>query len=1066
MRATQKTRKTLLGVCVMTDPSSPPTGPEESAMRLSWMSRIIGSIFLVLPAITSVQVWIADAPGKIWLTALAVTALAIGVIAWIFRRSLVFCCGLIVASVLIVVPTYLYGVDEAQLPIAGVPFNLFVSGLFLFSLALAAWELARLPRLPLWARFIAPALAVFAAVPVLMGLIEEIPFIEVLVGLWTLPYWTQGAWFGAAVLLPVALLVAILRAAIPGWRSESFRAAVAFASITVLLTASLATGFTMTSRDLVNLTAFVPVPGREAVAPIVELAPAMATAQDGDPAESVPAVADTKPVVTESTQAPSAATGNSELLQALTPPPEKAAAIEAELNQVFDVIEDVLPTIPRDTFDVQAVVGKVGIDPDQLLAWVRENTVWLPYEGALRGPKGVLLDRAGNSLDRALLLSAMFEAAGYKTRLKRAELPSDVAEELVAAAASASIQEPSADADYDLLTEMLNRLESADSPHADQFRQSAEKFRRDRQELINNARDRADRQSKRLLSMVDVPDNQEPTLKAKVLNAATDHWWTEARVNSKWLTLDPAASEAFPAPGNEGKGRGSYRADRLPTNVLHTVTVRVVVEQLTGTRLKERVALEHTITPYSEPVVQLLLAHVPEDWPEELTPLALLEQSDPLRTFVATARKQTKWLPLLQVGKDQVVDQGFTAKGELYKPGGGPAGGGQAKAIGGLAGGLSGGGRSGEGILTAEWIEFEVKSPGLPPEENRRAVFDLLGPAARASKAIIDTIPDGAAQERALSLMGSAEILLQGSHVTDEYLTYEGFSGIVAARDVVVRSFSQPIKLLRGEFELNTGTENSITGPTTELALARRTVGETTNHFGRPNITAFWQMPASRRDDDHFTVNGFDIISNSAGLDAGRVRDFEIQVVSGVSDTVLENSLMSGDSTAANTSRLFEITPDSSWRTIRSDNRNELDAANISPDIIARVDSALEDGFFIVLSTDVPPEQVTWWRLNPVSGEILGIGPSGRGQATVDYKINILNVAAKAGNVVHCVVSSVGRLKKSEGKTSGGDQAKAIGFTLGCLATSLTGLTGALTGMQGVSLAATGMGLAMKGVFD
>ena len=72
---------------------------------------------------------------------------------------------------------------------------------------------------------------------------------------------------------------------------------------------------------------------------------------------------------------------------------------------------------PRDRWDPAYVVKALGRNPDTLFAWVRENTTWIPYRGVLRGPMGVLMDRQGNSLDRATLLAALLVEAGHEARL-------------------------------------------------------------------------------------------------------------------------------------------------------------------------------------------------------------------------------------------------------------------------------------------------------------------------------------------------------------------------------------------------------------------------------------------------------------------------------------------------------------------------------------------------------------------------------------------------------------------------------------------------------------------------
>src|SRR5208282_5744340 len=86
------------------------------------------------------------------------------------------------------------------------------------------------------------------------------------------------------------------------------------------------------------------------------------------------------------------------------PTPDQVAD---KLEKLFPMIEQAERQIPRDTFDMQAVIDKVGKDPQKLFEWVRDNTYFVPYRGLLRGDRGVLMDRLGNSLDRAMLLYAM-----------------------------------------------------------------------------------------------------------------------------------------------------------------------------------------------------------------------------------------------------------------------------------------------------------------------------------------------------------------------------------------------------------------------------------------------------------------------------------------------------------------------------------------------------------------------------------------------------------------------------------------------------------------------------------
>src|SRR5690348_5498354 len=80
-----------------------------------------------------------------------------------------------------------------------------------------------------------------------------------------------------------------------------------------------------------------------------------------------------------------------------------------------------------DTFDLDAIVKLTDGDPARIFAWVRDKTFWVPYRGELRGAAGVLMDRLGNSLDRALLLAELLRRAGQDVRLAHAQLSDEQA---------------------------------------------------------------------------------------------------------------------------------------------------------------------------------------------------------------------------------------------------------------------------------------------------------------------------------------------------------------------------------------------------------------------------------------------------------------------------------------------------------------------------------------------------------------------------------------------------------------------------------------------------------------
>ena len=78
--------------------------------------------------------------------------------------------------------------------------------------------------------------------------------------------------------------------------------------------------------------------------------------------------------------------------------------------------------LPAADWDVDALASALSFDPEQAYEFVRDRIGFDPYEGVLRGAEGTLAARAGNALDRALLLAALLDAMGVEHRFALAEL--------------------------------------------------------------------------------------------------------------------------------------------------------------------------------------------------------------------------------------------------------------------------------------------------------------------------------------------------------------------------------------------------------------------------------------------------------------------------------------------------------------------------------------------------------------------------------------------------------------------------------------------------------------------
>lgn len=958
----------------MTNSSSTATQATKRGTHSSWISPVIGSILLLLPLATFIQVWLADAPGKLWLTSLAIVALTAGALGWKFRRDLVIWCGLISVAVLIIVPAYLYGVDGTQLPIAGVAFSLLVPCLFLVALALAAWELACLPRLPLWARFIGPALALFAAVPVVIGLMEGVPFVEVLVGLWTIPYWTQGAWIGAAVLIPVALLVSLLRATIPAWRAESFRENIALVSITVLVTTTLASGFTMTTRELIHPTAFVPVPAYPTKAGKVagheNSAPTLAP-------ERSPSLTGNSPLQAEAL-APAESTGTP---IAATRAPAQSTNTQSGGDALWLQLETAFDEIPRGHFDPAAIIAQVGTDPETLFAWVRDETVLLPYCGALKGARGVLLDRGGNALDRALLLRELLSQAGHRSRLAHANLTPEQAAMLVVALGrnlpdtSAAVNDP---------TRLADR--AAAELGLDAAAVSAELTRAARADadLQATLASRSERHTKAIMEALG--STARPDL--DVAGVLTDHWWVLLeRPGAKPLDLDPSLHSAKPGDHftdatHSLKPRSLAQLKSVGGacgDLLHKVRIRAVAEVSDGKKLAEYILLDHELLPIDLFDRSVTLSVVSHGGPQVPDPFS---QAAPAAGLLSALLQNKEWQPQLTIDIKKVVGKSVTDTGGVRKkPGRAKSTGG---ALGGFGGGLGGGDSDSgdsDGAFTALWWTFEVITPGAGTVSEKRQVFDLIGPAARAAGGSAKTAFDAEARTtRALALAGQTEFAALPAAPTTELLDFVVASRLLAERDAWQALYEQGQTLPMAAINERLNALGALRTPLERFALARGRFAAATDRG--PQVGLMVLAHHRRLRTDLSTDQAFDLIASAPGI-AGQ-DSFGARLREGVADTNLEALLASSKESRPESLAVadaFDRDP-GSWRIVRQP--TDLSDSILSADLVARVARDLEAGFVALVPGDAR-DAVGWWRIDPATGATLGLGSRGWGQGMAGY---------------------------------------------------------------------------------
>ncbi|MBK5298400.1 MAG: hypothetical protein JJE40_14700 [Vicinamibacteria bacterium] len=430
----------------------------------------------------------------------------------------------------------------------------------------------------------------------------------------------------------------------------------------------------------------------------------------------------------------------------------------------------------------------------------------------------------------------------------------------------------------------------------------------------------------------------------------------------------------------------------------HQVTVRVIAEQWASGALKEFVALEGVLRPSQVVGMPIALRFVPGKWPSGFPP----EGMGPEQGLRALALEQHTWTATLVVDRKPVSQAVIRDTGDLAPPS--EAGG--AGAIGGAFGTFekrlddalgptpppaAAQGPDGSKALTSAWVEYEIQHPGERPQTIRRALFDLIGPAARAAGPTVAPRVDEAARlTRSLALLREIEILPVVCRFGPDYVTHLAAQSLLANRAILTEAMRGDALDDFAHVQDLAKRLAPIPSPLYALALARF---EWSNSGGRtyidtPNIltrhTFFAPVAKSFK-----LVVATDIVANEIGVDLMVDSPFAVRLEQGVLDTNAEAILASDRPDASNAGSAFADSR--SWTTLRGPGDPQLGTLELADDVRRRMADDLAAGYLVV----APRAPVTvgagafagYWRVNPATGHTLGIGSTGYGQEMVEYLI-------------------------------------------------------------------------------
>jgi hypothetical protein len=680
------------------------------------------------------------------------------------------------------------------------------------------------------------------------------------------------------------------------------------------------------------------------------------------------------------------------------------AVRQQDLGKLADLVVAEDADLPRAEFDPAVLVAALGRDPLKLHAWVRDRTWWAPYRGLLRGARGVMLDRIGSNLDRAVLLGELLRRAGFTVRLAHAQLPEGRARELLARVRAIPDQRRDPIAPHDMSADRQGALETIVPGLMQDVRQQTAESQRVGEQAVALVRS----QSEQLLAAVGKAAGRNVGMDdAAAIAALRDYWWVEREDHGQWSAMDVLLPDAKPGEvlvqsTDTRTWDTPAAAPAIAATDWHAVRIRVVVERYEAGATREVTALETTLHPAEVLDRPITLTHYPKPWPDQLAKPA----ADP-NALGNAAVNVREWVPVLRVGTETVTQSGFTESGDpitdpfaaqrdIAKVGGGGMMGGFDAAL--------GGGEVAASSVTAEWIDFEVHVPGEQDQQLRTTVFDVLGPTKRKARATdFDAGSNAMLIERYAAMLGRIDILLQPCEFTNEFVAGLAASGIVASQ-AAIREFARERDPARSRELVSRIREHLPSwGPLVNLALWRSALGAqpTAWFIDRPNVLIYRASRPVVNADRAIWRESIDLASNASGVRQGAgVNAFSVRVRQGVADTVAETLALGGvPGSGEDAASIFGAEGFAPERSVlvRARDLQAVGRLGWPEDVSARLADDVGSGFATVAIkapvTIRERERLGWWRVHPVSGETIGVMDDGSHGAAEDAEMRH-NVAA------------------------------------------------------------------------
>ena len=647
------------------------------------------------------------------------------------------------------------------------------------------------------------------------------------------------------------------------------------------------------------------------------------------------------------------------------------AAIQNGIDHLTVALQKTRADLNRATFEPSALVDSLDFDADAAIGFVRDSIVYQPYQGALRGVDGTLRAGAGNSLDQAMLLANLLKTAGLDARIVHGTLSETDALRLLRLTRQAA---PANSLAYLQKSLAANFGEQAgQTPQAIEWSNTG---------LASKAGQLLDAVTLSLrnagidLAASDVRD--------KWLPIAKQYFWVQYRdgPSQGWQDVHPAFATSAPPDNLEAE---EFFKDAVPAEYQHLLTISAWVGQWMAGKIENH----RIMSPWTRPIANLDAQTIRyRNSPSGLN-------QDNAGDLTAVIGNTQFLLPMFNDATAPGA-MAFDLKGRVVDP----------MALGGNAGifqtmGDLMGTATGELMdredkqpamaLHSMWLEFTFTAPdGAQTIYRRYLVAPRADHGSDADKLLWPLLTSHSYQVNA----GGQPL----DYLAERYL-------VTAIDDqawltATIGKFREPGQRMR---------QPDVSIPADFPVLAQNRFMDD-NPLAQAGVVSYRATPSlvgllRGYRDGGTAFAAVDIVANH--LEHLRVTESGLQQVPeaglarGVWDTVLESvpqkALRVDESATASTVTVFEQAAgqDIPIKVLKPGTTDSLAGFGLDANASAFVQADLDKGYLVVLPERLPDGvgMAGWWRIDPASGETLGMTGDGRGQDVVEYLTEVVGIA-------------------------------------------------------------------------